>query len=81
MGYGSATVEELRRTTNRTLDRPLDKLLNRLFYTTRLTAHALPANIRPVYIVPAHGGLANLVEAMEVETTHRVEALGVGRIG
>ena len=57
---------------NRTLDRPLDGLLNRLLYASRLTAHALPANIRPAHIVPARGALANLVDAMEVETTHRL---------
>ena len=55
--------------------------MKRLFYTTRLTAHALPANIRPAHIVPTHGALAILVDAMEVETTHRVEALGVGSMG
>ena len=55
--------------------------MKRLFYTTQLTAHALPANILPAHIAPAHGALANLVDAMEVETTHRVEALGVGPTG
>ena len=33
------------------------------------------------HIVPAHGALTNLVDAMEVEITHRVEALGVGCMG
>ena len=33
-------------------------------------------NIRPAHIVPAHGALANLVDAMEVETTHRLVVLG-----
>ena len=69
MGYGSATIEELCYATNRTLDRPLGRLLNRLLYASRLAAHALPANIRPVHIAPAHGAL---VDAMEVETTHRL---------
>ena len=54
---------------NGTIDRPLDKVLNRLLYTSRLTAHALPANTRPAHIVPAHGVLENLVDAIEVAST------------